>query len=1467
MPQVDGSIRIGTEITTKQAEKELKQLESSIKQSASEISRLQKEMENVKTPTKQYESLQHAINTSKTELETFVEEQKRLSDKGIGKGIDKKYLAASETVKRLKSELQQAIEIGDKDAYLGIEDSLNRAKSVLQEMMSKNPRPLGDIAYYYSIDKKIEDLKNNISLTESEMEKLEESGKAFTLGEGSEEKAAKIKELTEQMAADTQRQSELQSALAAEEERLADIKANAAVSDQQIVELLERREQLTKEIADMESAGLGYGYREYDSAQQELSSINNQMREYKNNLATVPERFSHMYKSAQRAFNALGRGISKSGGLLSLLKNSADKTFQTVSEGAKQSTGLISTFARRLKGLAASAFIFNLISKGFSSMVSSMKTGFTNLMGYSNSFANSIQSIKNSLSTMGNQIAAAFAPIIQAVIPWLNQLISVLSVAMSYVSQFIAALTGKGTYIRAKKVQDAYGASLGGTTKKEEEVANNADDMSDALDDSAKSAKKVRGALAAFDDLDVLEKQDESTDAAADKIKDLNNQLKDLGSGAGGDMGDLFEEVPIEGSIFDAVEKLKDILAQLFTPLKEAWEREGEFVMDSWKYALKEIWQLIKDIGRDFLTMWNQDATVRMFADILHIVGDIGLVIGNIANALDEAWNENQTGLRILENIRDIFAVIIKNIREAADFTVEWSKTLDFSPLLESVEHLTRALVPFADFVSGTLADFYTEFLLPLASWTLSEDGIPRLINILGDFMDAVDWEALRTSLRNLYSALEPYAENVAEGLINFLEEVKNFGVDFLNSLPGPIQKLADALKSGDPEKVRSWATTLLEFIVSVKALKTAFEGFEIVKSGLALFGTGGMASTIASTAPEAAEGISLLATAFGYLTTTLSSLAAASVLIDPFLNDLGIAAGANGQQVDTLADRYDGLGGKINVVKDFLSLGSNAMEGFGLNASNTAGQIGALETVMNNIADGMIYTDSQLEKLRTRFGLTDEDIEMLRQSMLDTNEPLRQLADDFGLFDASVETLQGIQTGMKLLEDGTLSASEAFDEFSKPMWGMNDAALNFFQSISDGSISLDGYQSKLNETSQTVNEFSENMKEVGGNIAGGITQGFENADVETPVRGFFRSVLDSLSSVFDMHSPAKNMEPSGENIMLGVLEGFKNCFGMVKEVVSEFFQNMELSFSENLQNLQVFFIEAWSNLYESTVETWTLIQEYFTEFWKLFIESLTETWEEILLIFTENFEQVQLLFEDFITFLNEIFIVSWLEAWTLAGQQYQTFHDLLTMLTKAIQEMFTLFMKKIQELVNTMWKNAWNNAKNIFVEFKNNVEELSNNIREIIQSLFDFVMSLIAQMLAGLESVAAKAASLSSGGFSLGGGGGAAPAAASYSAQSFAAYTADLPHLASGSVLRGGNPFMAILNDQPRGQTNIEAPLSTIEQAVKNVINRQGYNRESVPVNINLNYDGETFARLSISDILSELARQGYDVDVLGVT
>lgn len=77
-----------------------------------------------------------------------------------------------------------------------------------------------------------------------------------------------------------------------------------------------------------------------------------------------------------------------------------------------------------------------------------------------------------------------------------------------------------------------------------------------------------------------------------------------------------------------------------------------------------------------------------------------------------------------------------------------------------------------------------------------------------------------------------------------------------------------------------------------------------------------------------------------------------------------------------------------------------------------------------------------------------------------------------------------------------------------------------------------------------------------------------------------------------------------------------------------------------------------------------------------------------------------------------------------------------------------------------------------------------------------------------------------------------------------------NIPHLAQGAVLRGGDPFLAYLGDQPRGQTNIEAPLSTIVDAFKIALSEVG----SPINNININATGDMsqmirFLNLKISE------------------
>lgn len=433
-------------------------------------------------------------------------------------------------------------------------------------------------------------------------------------------------------------------------------------------------------------------------------------------------------------------------------------------------------------------------------VIDGVKTGMQNLAMYSDETNASLSLLMNSLNQLKNSFAAAVAPILNAFAPALNKIIQLCIKAVNAINQVISALLGNGTWIRAKKLTDNYRDSIGG---------------------AASEAKELNKQLQGFDK--------------------LNNLTTSKSGGGGGGASttapeDMFETVDIEDKWKDLADKIKSILSKIFDPLKEAWKRAGDFVMKSWKFALEEVWKLIKTIAKDFLEVWNEEATIQILENILYIIGDIGKVIGYLAQGFREAWEENDTGLHILQNIRDIIGVIVENILHAANVTVEWAKNLDFSPLLTKIEEWTESLVPVFDSLSGIVTDFYETVLLPLAKWTL-EQGLPDLLQVFIDFNEKVNWEKLRANLKTLWEHVEPFAETIGEGLIIFVRDISDALANFINS-----QEFEDFLT-----KIEEWmdgvsaedvANTLKDIATGIIALKVATATFsalspaiEVIKS------------------------------------------------------------------------------------------------------------------------------------------------------------------------------------------------------------------------------------------------------------------------------------------------------------------------------------------------------------------------------------------------------------------------------------------------------------------------------------------------------------------------------------------------------------------------------------------------------------------------------------------------------------
>lgn len=843
--------------------------------------------------------------------------------------------------------------------------------------------------------------------------------------------------------------------------------------------------------------------------------------------------------------------------------------------------------------------------------------------------ANQIRLLSANFENLARTIGSIFLPIVSKVLPYINGLV----IALQRLFGWIAKLMGvdlSGLTSSVGSGGDGIGDLLG-----------DVDDLGTSLDDATGSAKKLKQQLQGFDALNVISSPQDS-------------DMADLGGGGiGGLLDDAFLDAfseyqkawdeafaNVENRAEEIADSIEKIAKKLFTPIKKAWDKQGAYVMAAWKKALKEIGTLVSDIGRDMMTVWQQDATVDILSDVFHIIGDIGLAIGLVAERFDEAWNSGSTGLHILENIRDIIGVVIGNIRNAADATVVWASELDFEPILDKIEEWTASLVPVFDSLSGTLTDFYEQVLLPLGKWVL-EEGLPDLLQVFIDFNNKVDWEALRTRLSEFWDKLEPFAETVGEGLIEFIDRVAVSLADFINS-----QEFSDFL-----DKIGEWmdnvttedvADTLENIATALVTLKLAVTGFSAisavtgvlttVKSFLSFFGIGGAGATVAKGLTDTATAVTTLSGALDGLATA-GALLAGLYLGEDAKNmiDKERPEDENQAQWKAIQEEYDGMTGSVKLLADSFEGLNLSMEGLPLATANAVQAHVALEKAMEAVNSGTIYTDEQMQKMQKTWELTDEDMEMLRQSMLDMNPELREVADNFGLFDASVETLEDISYGMGLIKDGAISATEAFDEFSKPMWGMNEDALAFFETLRNGEADM--------------KNFGDNMKSVGENITNGLTEGMTSVKMSEPSNVLYKNITAAVCDSFGIHSPAENMKPLGEYILLGIVEGFRNKFEAFTLTITEFWDTCVTpwftleKWAELWNNVQVAFSEAWNSLVtwwnESAVGKWFVenVEPWFTkEKWVSAISGIEDAFGEV---WANAISAAKGVWNEFATWLN----------------------------------------------------------------------------------------------------------------------------------------------------------------------------------------------------------------------------------------
>ena len=807
-------------------------------------------------------------------------------------------------------------------------------------------------------------------------------------------------------------------------------------------ELYMKVEEIRGAMFDLEESGKaftsGMDTKEYTQAVSKVQQLTGNIEVGKRKLAEmqdkqepVTEGFSRMRKVTGGIATALNTASNIGKRAFHTLGNVAKKAFASISSGARQGNGLLSTFASRLKGLTLSLFIFNWISKGFNAMISGMKTGFTNFAAYSSDFANGVQGMKNALSTLGNQLAAAFAPIAQMVIPYLSQLIGYVTSAVNALAQFIAILGGKSTWTRATKVQKGYASSLDGT---------------------AAAAKKAAGALASFDEIEVLNKKDNSS------------------AGGGINPGSMFEEVPV-GKLSDFWKKLLDALK------KGKWYELGKFLGEQLKKALDNIpWNEIKEKARN---------VGKNLADLINGFIEVEGLGYSIGRTLAEAFN---TGFEFLNSFVHEF-----HFDSLGRFLAE-----TFNGLFENIDWplIKDTFVTGAKGLADLINNFDQYFHWDNISDTIS-NGLNTLAETIITFFEIADWldigknvgeQLIKSIEKTDWESVGRAIGDVLHSAIVFLAGVLSewdWGV-IVDALKDLFKGFNDVFDNNDlPDNIR-WIANAIEILGGVLVDLIAIKGITDVTTSLSKFFGVFKGNTVSGE-------ITSTATAIDTLSSSLAAIAIGDTAIKIWkaeMEELAGVLGLNKDQIDTLLDRYSSglFSGTFNAATDAVSGFSALVTDLSFALGGVTGQMDALDKMMRSIGDGTIYTDEQLKKAQDTWKLSADDMEMLRQAMLDANDATFAWSNAFPELDnASAQTLANITEGMALMRDGTIDnevalaylaeqsgyTNEAFsflaDCMTESTQSMVDGLLNVTESTQENTVALQEEQTELTNTNTSL--------------------------------------------------------------------------------------------------------------------------------------------------------------------------------------------------------------------------------------------------------------------------------------------------------------------------------------------------------------------------------------------------------------
>ena len=571
-------------------------------------------------------------------------------------------------------------------------------------------------------------------------------------------------------------------------------------------EIAQADEELQKYQRDLEQANsaeriAGSSTQEYAEKKEKLAQLNGRLNVYKSQLSETQQK----EKSSSRQMSINTDVVKKFGKAVQRIGNKVKQVFgNTVVKGIKslgrhlknlfshtkktnnQMNGLAKSL-RRIKQAIGGMLLYKVIQGGVEALKESLQE-----MAKASPYVNKqLSALKTSFTYLKNSLASAFLPILTVVTPILVRFMDTLSQVIGKIGEFVSALTGKSTYVKAIKVQQDYAESV---------------------EDSTKAIKENEKALAGYDELNVM--QDTSTSNTDDQ-KQLYETITTPFSNFADELKKAFEKGDYGEIARILSRKLNTVLSKInWQQIRSKAKKIASNIANFINGALEEInWFLLgTTLGNGFMTLIDFAFTFVTRVKWKTLGESIAKFLNGVIKSID------------FKKIGKLLGKVINSIFQTA---LGFAKTFDWTNLGQSLRDALKKLFDTVDVhlviesVTSLINGIFLSAITFLGDPDFSELG-SKTAKALKEMINNIDWETISKLFFGLVNGIFDFVtgfileidwEAVGKALVDsfksFFDKSKGSGYKFIKAISdafwgllwGAITSLDELVKNMDWDK------------------------------------------------------------------------------------------------------------------------------------------------------------------------------------------------------------------------------------------------------------------------------------------------------------------------------------------------------------------------------------------------------------------------------------------------------------------------------------------------------------------------------------------------------------------------------------------------------------------------------------------------------------------------------------------